>query len=32
MSPGLTAMNDKAAAAGPFAGAASMLEDLPGCA
>ena len=28
LSPGLTAMNDKAAAAGPFAGAASMLEDL----
>ncbi|MBV9857684.1 MAG: ISKra4 family transposase [Streptosporangiaceae bacterium] len=30
MSPGLTAMNDKAAAAGPFAGAASMLDDLAG--
>jgi hypothetical protein len=30
MSPGLTVMNDKAAAAGPFAGAASMLEDLAG--
>ena len=30
LSPGLTAMNDKAAAAGPFAGAASMLEDLAG--
>jgi len=30
LSPGLTAMDDKAAAAGPFAGAASMLEDLAG--
>jgi hypothetical protein len=30
MSPGLTAMNDKAAAAGPFAGAAGLLEDLAG--
>jgi hypothetical protein len=30
LSPGLAAMNDKAAAAGPFAGAASMLEDLAG--
>jgi hypothetical protein len=30
LSPGLTAMNDKAAAAGPFAGAACMLEDLAG--
>jgi hypothetical protein len=30
LSPGLTAMNDKAAAAGPFAGAASLLEDLAG--
>ena len=30
LSPGLTAMNDKAAAAGPFAGAASVLEDLAG--
>jgi len=30
LSPGLTAMNGKAAAAGPFAGAASMLEDLAG--
>jgi hypothetical protein len=30
LSPGLTAMNDKAAAAGPFAGAASMLEHLAG--
>jgi hypothetical protein len=30
LSPGLTAMNDKVAAAGPFAGAASMLEDLAG--
>ncbi|TVZ06338.1 ISKra4 family transposase [Trebonia kvetii] len=30
LSPGLTAMNDKAAAAGPFAGAAAMLEDLAG--
>jgi hypothetical protein len=30
MSPGLTVMNDKAAAAMPFAGAASLLEDLAG--
>ena len=30
LSPGLTAMNDKAAAAGPFAAAASLLEDLAG--
>jgi hypothetical protein len=30
MSPGLAAMNDLAAAAGPFAGAARMLEDLAG--
>ncbi len=30
MSPGLTAMNDRAAAAGPFAGAARLLEDLAG--
>jgi hypothetical protein len=30
MSPGLTAMNDRAAAAGPFAGAAGLLEDLAG--
>ena len=30
MSPGLAAMNDRAAAAGPFAGAASLLEDLAG--
>ena len=30
LSPGLTAMNDKAAAAVPFAGAASMLEALAG--
>ena len=30
MSPGLAAMNDKAAAAGPFAGAAGLLEDLAG--
>ncbi len=30
LSPGLTVMNDKAAAAGPFAGAASLLEDLAG--
>jgi len=29
-SPGLTAMNDRAAAAGPFAGAAGLLEDLAG--
>ncbi len=30
LSPGLAAMNDKAAAAGPFAGAASLLQDLAG--
>jgi hypothetical protein len=30
MSPGLTAMNDLAAAAGPFAGAARLLEELAG--
>jgi hypothetical protein len=30
MSPGLTAMNDLAAAAGPFAGAARLLEKLAG--
>ncbi len=30
MSPGLTAMNDRAAAAGPFAGAAGLLEALAG--
>jgi hypothetical protein len=30
MSPGLRAMNDKAAAAGPFAKAAGLLEDLAG--
>ena len=30
MSPGLAAMNDKAAAAGPFAKAATLLEDLAG--
>jgi hypothetical protein len=30
LSPGLAAMNDKAAAAGPFASAAAMLEDLAG--
>ena len=30
LSPGLTLMTGKAAAAGPFAGAASMLEDLAG--
>ncbi len=30
MSPGLAAMNDKAAAAVPFAQAASLLEDLAG--
>ena len=28
MSPGLAAMNDLAAAAGPFAGAARLLEEL----
>ena len=30
LSPGLAAMNDKAAAAEPFAGAAGLLEDLAG--
>jgi hypothetical protein len=30
MSPGLAAMTDRAAAAGPFAGAARLLEDLAG--
>jgi hypothetical protein len=30
MSPGLAAMNDRAAAAGPFAGAAGLLVDLAG--
>jgi hypothetical protein len=30
MSPGLAAMNDRAAAAGPFASAASLLGDLAG--
>jgi len=30
MSPGLTAMNDRVAAAGPFAKAAGLLEDLAG--
>jgi hypothetical protein len=30
MSPGLAAMNDRAAAAGPFAGAAGLLADLAG--
>ena len=30
MSPGLAAMNDLAAAAGPFAGAARLLEELGG--
>jgi len=30
LSPGLTVMNDKAAAAGPFAKAAGLLEDLAG--
>ena len=30
MSPGLAAMNDLAAAAGPFAGATRLLEDLAG--
>jgi hypothetical protein len=30
LSPGLAAMNDRAAAAGPFAGAARLLEDLAG--
>ena len=30
LSPGLAAMNDRAAAAGPFAGAAGLLEDLAG--
>ena len=32
LSPGLTAMNDRAAAAAPFAGAAGLLEDLAGVA
>jgi len=31
LSPGLAAMNDRAAGAGPFAKAAGLLEDLPGC-
>jgi hypothetical protein len=30
LSPGLAAMNDRAAAAGPFAAAAGLLEDLAG--
>jgi len=30
LSPGLAAMNDRAAAAGPFARAAALLEDLAG--
>jgi hypothetical protein len=30
LSPGLTAMNDKAAAAGPFAGAAGLPATWPG--
>ena len=30
LSPGLRAMNDQAAAAGPFAKAAGLLEDLAG--
>ncbi len=30
MSPGLAAMNDRVAAAGPFARAAGLLEDLAG--
>jgi hypothetical protein len=30
LSPGLAAMNDKAAAAGPFAKAAGLLETWPG--
>jgi hypothetical protein len=30
LSPGLAAMNDRAAAAGPFAEAARLLEDLAG--
>jgi hypothetical protein len=30
LSPGLAAMTDRAAAAGPFAGAAALLEDLAG--
>jgi len=30
LSPGLAAMTDRAAAAGPFAGAAGLLEDLGG--
>ena len=32
MSPGLAAMNDLAAAAGPFAGAARLLEEIGGVA
>ena len=32
MSPGLAAMNDRASAAGPFAKAAGLLEDLAGVA
>ena len=32
MSPGLTAMNDLAASAGPFAGAARLLEEIGGVA
>jgi hypothetical protein len=32
VSPGLTAMNDIAASAGPFAGAARLLEELAGVA
>ena len=31
LSPGLAAMNDRAAAAAPFAGVAELLEDLAGC-
>jgi hypothetical protein len=31
MSPGLTVMNDRAAAAMPFAKAAGLLDDLAGC-
>ena len=30
MSPGLAAMNDLAATAGPFAGAARLIEELAG--
>src|SRR5207245_11467417 len=30
LSPGLRVMNDRAAAAGPFAGASGLLEDLSG--